>query len=287
MAPNDFYKPSCVALLRDAHDSWARSCNDNTRAMHRTQETVRVNTSGVYAWYIRNQKVASHVVIAHLRREFDKRPGRSPMFMIPYHTRPNEVYPARTTHGLHNYVFTVVRDPLKAAQSAYLEVSRRRWLPPRLPKGETRTEPSYRSMPCSGDPLARYAAFLRAVRDGAPLGPELFHAFPQALKLSGATRYDRIIPLEDPAVEAAALKRETGIDLLGRLLSERVAGRNLSQSAEWAGCATPIELSRATDEVVRLYCRLYRVDYACGLGYELPSACQRVFGRAEGFEGHT
>ena len=128
-------------------------------------------------------------------------------------------------------------------------------------------------MPCSIQPLERFATFLRSVLNGEPLGAEVFHAFPQALKISAATRFDRIIQLESPTVEAEALHRETGIDLLGSLNANLAAGRDWSSDDQWAGCAAPIDLEAAPTSFVSLFCRLYEADYACGLGYALPRAC--------------
>ena len=270
-ASQGWFSPTCVKLLQEAHAAWAPSCLGNHQAMDRVQETMRVNSSGTFVWYIRNQKVASHVVIDLLRKEFGHKPGGSPMFMIPYRLQSRDhPFPARWTKGLASYVFTLVRDPLKAAHSAYLEVSRRNPSP--------NATASYRSMPCSSNAMGRYAAFLRAVRDHEPLGPELFHAFPQALKLSAATHYDKIIRLESPDEDALSLKRETGVDLLKRLRPERTRGRDWTNSLQWAGCAAPMQLSDAREEAVRLFCQLYRVDYACGLGYDLPTACATVLG---------
>merc|ERR1719221_1352645 len=59
-------------------------------------------------------------------------------------------------------------------------------------------------MPC-GSPqqdMLRFKAYLRAIHNGDPLGPEAFHGFPQALKVDidirrGRRKYDFIAKLEN------------------------------------------------------------------------------------------
>ena len=231
-----------------------------------------VNSSGVNVQYVRNQKVASHIVIGLLRAQFGKRAGGTPLYRYPYRTRivQPSPFPPSTTWGQPNYVFTLVHDPIKVAQSGYLEVSRRAKI------GAPAT--TFRSMPCSTHPMDRYAAFLRSVSNGEPLGPELFHAFPQAIKLSAVTRFDRVVSLDNAAAMeegSLALRSETGVNLKGSLRAERASGRSF-EASEWQGCAVPHNLSRpAAREAARLFCRLYEVDYACGLPYARPPALSR------------
>ena len=82
---------------------------------------------------------------------------------------------------------------MHAARSGYLEVSRRlSWADS---TNESRAA-AYHQIPCERA-SERYERFLRAILAGEPLGPELFHAYPQALKLSAVTRIDRLLQLED------------------------------------------------------------------------------------------
>ena len=215
--------------------------------------------------YIRNQKVASHVIVTAMRRQFGPRAGGAPLYRYPYRTADDpqrRTYPRNSADGQPMYVFSLVDDPLRVAQRGYLEVSRR-----------YRGQSAYRNLSCATRPEDRYAAFLRSVSNGEPLGPELFHAFPQALKLSAATRFDRVWSLGALDEAAAALKGDTGVDLFDALQPGRVSGRSFNGS-EWGGCAGSVNLNKAP-EVARLFCRLYAIDYECGLGFERPSVCMQ------------
>jgi hypothetical protein len=75
------------------------------------------------------------------------------------------------------FSFTIVREPLAAALSAYLEVSMRRQDAGHMDGAPTTANASFRALPCStpAQANARFLAFLDTARRGKPLGTEFFH----------------------------------------------------------------------------------------------------------------
>ena len=107
-----------------------------------------------------------------------------------------------------DFVFTIVRQPIATAVSAFCEIDQGSgahqgpgmWPPDR---------PRFRNMSCD-DATGRYKAFLEDV--GTPMNKLFFHAYPQAVKVdarpAGDRGYDAIVKIEsllDGLSEIAAL----------------------------------------------------------------------------------
>ena len=255
--------------------------------MHRFQEVLRVNQSelctsssqeaGPACWlfYVRNQKAASSFVIDAMRRQFKR---RAAMILKPYAldgARPTSAHEGIFHEGSGSFTFSIVRNPVSAARSGYMEVSRRRtgasMADGTSSAGESAT---YRRLSCARAD-ERYAAFLQTVIDGAPMGPELFHAFPQALKLSAATHYDVLLQHESLNASVGgqlhALRR-AGLDLLSRGFELRPPDTHKLNASGLLGCEG---INFRAPMIAPLFCKLYAADYACGFGYERLRECSR------------
>ena len=275
-----FSSPQCRVAVREAHRLWHRSCGVHDLQLQEMQEVLLANLTTnprMNLWYVRNQKVASTSIMAAMRRQLGWWKHTAPInsdgivqAVLPYRHLVDDTdapFPPQLQADTdrRNYVFTIVRDPFEAARSGYIEVSHRRsW--------SSGANASFLQLPCS-HAVARYERFLRAVEAGDPLGAELFHAYPQALKLSAVSRFDRVLRLEGWArgEQAALLLRETGLDL--RRLDPSRHHSNLTaylHGVELDGCGSFDLLSAPA--LTALYCRLYAVDYECGLAPR-PAEC--------------
>lgn len=256
VASQRFASAPCRRAIAAAAKLWQGATTRRAR-LHSAQEVWRVNISGRLVWYIRNQKVASQAVISHMRHAY--RSQRLESFILPYNLRG---FPNRNRG---DFVFTVVRDPISAARSAYLEVSRR-WPPRRL-----EADASFRSFPCTDARSAekRYLAFLSEVKRGGDLGSETFHANPQALKLSVTGWIDAFVQVERLATvgthSGQMLLRRSGLSLVSMLTAPPAhATATTAQSA----CSFNL-----TQTLEREICKFYAADYAC-LPYEPPLSCR-------------
>ena len=133
-------------------------------------------------------------------------------------------------------------------------------------------------------PTCRFHTFLDAIEAGEPLGPEAFHAFPQAFKVNVVTRAPRRF---DAVVKLEAL--DEGLRGVQRLALRR-HGRNASESQRRArprkGSLSGIQVNRAGNtqcgqvdlsdpELLHRLCVLYRPDFVC-FDYPLPAACANL-----------
>ena len=167
-------------------------------------------------------------------------------------------------------IFTFVRSPLDTAFSAYLEVSRR----------YDKSHPHYRNISCVSVNAStdRFEAFLAALERGKPLGGEVVHAFPQALKVhfprpaARARRFSAIGKLESLTAHLEQMRWQ----LAGAQPPEALSS-NASRSVSARGFGTTksqpchkVDWQRRS--LMQRLCRVYRADFIC-FNYSLPKAC--------------
>ena len=213
----------------------------------------------------------------HRRADGDNRLNE-PNFYSTYARRSDE-----------NVVFTFVRDPAQMALAAYLEVRSRGselfarthgaeymelWENLNTVLGSNRDGAN--SCRDRKHATEQYVTFLRALRNGtSSVGHELFHTFPQALKIdhvrpreaargSRGLRYDAIgsmDALEHGMREVAALVH-VRLRNASTLLAD--AAKMWGHTTQGLSCSNVVHQD---DRVRRLVCELYAVDYVC-FGYE-------------------
>ena len=154
-------------------------------------------------------------------------------------------------------VFTVVRDPVRTAISAFAEID--------LLAGE-KSKATYKHINCTACPNCRYRAFLRSLLNHEKLGNELFHAFPQTIKTGTVFPVDAVVHIErlNAGLKAIAAKLHT------MFVPQKVtAGEKHSHALDrcWANIKVEDE-----PDLLREVCRLYSSDFTC-FGYERPETC--------------
>lgn len=212
------------------------------------------------AWrvaYVRNQKVASRYFDHKFVEIFGK--GTKKIEQVS-HLRL----------GSADNVFTVVRDPVRAAFSAYLEISRRH-------HGQfDGVTARYASMTCNtkDEATARFKAYLESLRNGELLGPEAFHAYPQAYKVNidpfngRKQRFDLIARVE-----------HFEEDMLYVLKAVKGPGHwklppstaNDTHSTKGEACNN---IDWEEQGLMQTLCDLYSSDFTC-FDYDIPMACGR------------
>ena len=222
--------------------------------------------------YVRNQKVGSDMIMSSARHSplGPEKPlsyaGRFPRGAVP-----SLAYAAPARLPDDFFVFSIVGDPATVAAKAYLEISRRRTRPQKYERDvEVRGGlGAYRRIPCdAASATARFRTFLEELANGTDLGPEAFHAWPQALKLAVVAprgpegrRFDALGRLEHIAEDFGEVRAAVGVVAPGHD-RHGVLGRHHHTTAGLP-CARP---DLADDGVRRLLCDLYAADFAC-FGY--------------------
>lgn len=181
------------------------------------------------------------------------------------------------------FLFTIVRDPLKCARSAYIEVAHRQDLP------NVRGASELKSLDCS-DP-ARYLKYLELIASGKSVSSEGYHSWPQTMKTDmmkySGRPFDYVGRLEEgtsmlhellsfpPFVHVPAARKKAFI---------RAFQDHTDQHPRDRGCDQVIKLHDAYSEksrsfnmkyhmrVDKLACELYISDLVC-FGYDLPPQC--------------
>ena len=151
-------------------------------------------------------------------------------------------------------------------------------------------------MPCDSDHSRRrrFAAYLDDIRHRRPLGRDIYHAYPQAMKVDAINpawrregkRYNAIGRMEDGVTsflqQLVALVSETPVqrptvdrpivDAMEICFNEDAKNSShASMHHSLSSDACAVELS---EELEREVCAIYATDFAC-FGYELPASCLR------------
>ena len=201
----------------------------------------------------------------------------------------------------------MVRDPIKTAVAAYLEVASVRTLferSKRYPEG-LRSTPmpavldgriacrrdcgpagagnhsgGRRSLDRGGTrrhcvhPNEKMHAWLDEIEASNPLGGEFFHAYPQALKLNvirpssdTGVRFDALVRLEKFTEGMHEISRRANVTM--RL---RPGKKKEVHTTSGDACG---DLDLSDPRLLRRLCALYQADFVC-FNYERPEACRQL-----------
>lgn len=175
------------------------------------------------------------------------------------------------TPFLTDFVFTVVRDPMATALSAFCEIDLRKPLIRNDSLVQYRAK--YKDIPCSRCPACRYISFLDGIAAKEPLSHEFFHAFPQTVKTHVAGAFSAIIKTEALDAGLAGIAVQLGTRVI-QVTATKAAVHSHSSSHKGLSCCSRIEASvLASSQLMARICQLYIADYLC-FAYELPAACK-------------
>ena len=252
--------PSCRAAI-DA--SWERFKWNATSEWQRQQGLVQT-MSGQRSIWVRLQKAASRMlwndieVITSTETRMVELPFDEDRFG-PLHSNHTLVPPFTNK----DYVWTTARDPATRALSGYAEVAKR--LQHRSGK-----------LPWNADgaPTANYASFLEKLRKMTYLHREAFHAWPAAIlidvvPLRNRSRFDAMARVEQLEEDLRHVLTRAGAKQFDR---EYLDEKHHSH-AEDERLAEMTRIETADPRVMRAFCELYEVDYACFPAYAPPKAC--------------
>ena len=312
----------CRRMLDRVHSSgWTNVCGFSRAGLDLGQHTFRAlpqrgrdNVRDIY--YVRNEKVASTFLVTELNTLFNgtyiqntrsqKAQFGAERKYWPFACEPAAEFPASEQHPESPIVvFTVVRDPIKTAFDAYLEITKKnKWYGDNLqddlvteldvavyndfrltrPHAANDTslrrrptsmapEPAWRRATCETTEKARqkFGLYLDALqaRPRQDCGSTGYHAYPQAMKVNivtrAAPRFDAIVKLEE-------LKE--GLEQVGTLAGTPAVTvppptKGEAHSNDRLACAN----FGIGAKLTRRLCKLYAVDFEC-FGYELPEACR-------------
>lgn len=239
--------------------------------------------------YIRNQKAASQLLTYELGQLLDLAgPPRSGISI----TR------SPLPENASTFVFSFVRDPFEAALKGYLELRHlaafrsiqyraalaRAFADDSLPASATGPANASSIVPCTSErgATAQFRGFLASLQRGDPLGGDVYHAQPQALKLDHVAYgahgrdhgYDAIGRVETLAADLQAIRAVLALPpsahaLVGSLDLSSPLARSRRHSHRHEPCA---QIDRTDPQLMALFCNLYHADYVC-FGEALPAAC--------------
>eukprot|EP00928_Gymnodinium_smaydae_P045879 TRINITY_DN3053_c0_g2_i1.p1 TRINITY_DN3053_c0_g2~~TRINITY_DN3053_c0_g2_i1.p1 ORF type:complete len:335 (+),score=41.26 TRINITY_DN3053_c0_g2_i1:191-1195(+) len=238
--------------------------------------------------YIRNEKAGSEYMLAHMAKMFGENIGAQNLAPLKNYTpaQPSPREALSSTGGeQRNYlgqkskldlltsidrdvgqdwnVFTVVRDPIDVAIAAYLEISYRLYK-----IGYTQPNLTFQAMPCDSKVQAneRFKSYLKTLRNGEKISSEVFHAYPQALKVdlnftNRNNTFDLIADVDQLSRDLCGFSSYPCDDV------EPPTDKQ-SHSHKTEPCFPDLSDSVIMKEL----CDLYQVDFEC-FGYTLPPAC--------------
>ena len=156
-------------------------------------------------------------------------------------------------------MWTTARDPATRALSGYAEVAKRlRHQSGKLPWN------------ADGTPTANYASFLEKLRKMTYLHRQAFHAWPAAILID-------VVPLRNRSrFDAMARVEQLEEDLrhvLTRAGAKQVDEASLVEFHHSHAEEKTTQIETADPRVMRAFCELYEVDYACFPAYAPPKAC--------------
>ena len=297
-----FHGPICQGAIAAENASlWAGLCGSTVGALcvfpgGSQDGIIGTLPSSATITYIRNQKAGSEVLFHAIsnRTTFNFTSTRKCYVgstSVPKRrVGPNQHDPcfANAAERGESLLFTVVRDPIETALSAYLELRfRARYRDSKAGRVEferlfanrnEKGDKSCNAAPNEPDATNDFLAYLDAVERGAALGREAFHAWPQALKIdrlqADNRRFDAIGRLENLWEDIAALRKA----VLRNQASRAGFSSSLEQHRHSHSTASCGAVDLSDGRVTETLCRIYRVDYTC-FGIPLPVACQMRRGR--------
>ena len=248
--------PSCRAAI-DA--SWGRFKWNATSEWHRQQGLVQT-MSGQRSIWVRLQKAASRMLWTGI-----KAITSTETRMVEFPFDEDRFGPLHSSHTLvppftnKDYVWTTARDPATRALSGYAELVNRM----RHPSGKLPWN-------TGGTPTANYASFLEKLRNMTYLDRETFHAWPAAILID-------VVPLRNRSrFNAMARVEHLEEDLrhvLTRAGAKQFHRKYLDQKHHSHAENEKTRIETADARVMRAFCELYEVDYACFPAYAPPKAC--------------
>tara|TARA_B100000780_G_scaffold183758_1_gene128941 strand:- start:210 stop:746 length:537 start_codon:yes stop_codon:yes gene_type:complete len=135
-----FDSSKCRRMLDRVHSSgWTNVCGFSRAGLDIGQHTFRAQPqTGRDIYYVRNEKVASTFLVRELNALFNgtyirntrrqKAQFGAERKYWPYACEPSAEFPTAEQHPESPTVlFTVVRDPIKTAFDAYLEITKKKW----------------------------------------------------------------------------------------------------------------------------------------------------------------
>jgi hypothetical protein len=150
-----FDSSKCRRMLERVHASgWANVCGFSRAGLNLGQHTFRAQPQqGRDVYYVRNEKVASTFLVRELNALFNGTYIRNTRHQKaqfgaerkywPYASEPAAEFPTANQQHAESpaVLFTVVRDPLKTAFDAYLEISKKKWYGEPLPSPSSAPSP--------------------------------------------------------------------------------------------------------------------------------------------------
>ena len=321
-----FDSSKCRQMLDKVHSSgWTNVCGFSRAGLDLGQHTFRAQPQkGRDIYYVRNEKVASTFLVMELNALFNGTSIRNTRLQKaqfgaerrywPFACEPDAEFPTAEQQPEHPVVhdprkpvlFTVVRDPIKTAFDAYLEITKKKWYSESLQDDllteldaemysdfrlthphatahntslrrrptSTAPEPAWRRATCETIEKARlkFSMYLDALqaRPRQDCGSIGYHAYPQAMKVNivtrAAPRFDAIVKLEE---------LNEGLMRVGALAGTPAVivpspTKGEAHSNDRLACAN----FGIGAKLTRRLCKLYAVDFEC-FGYELPDVCRR------------
>ena len=240
------------------------------------QETAVLTASGTQWMYVRAQKAGSFMLLQLLLRASQQKNINGPLLQLC------DPGPCGGERGgeTPRFTWTAVRDPWPRALSAYAEVVHRGQLnfPGVEPPAPAFANVTAISCDTELSATRRYSLFLELLRSGRLVYREIFHSWPVALLIdtlspTDARRFDAIARIESIERDLPALLNLTGIEVTAALGFEGSRLREHQHSNAAEPCIARV--SRVNPSVLRPFCELYHVDYAC-FNYTAPPACRTL-----------
>ena len=230
--------------------------------------------------WVRNPKAASHWLWTGGFRDLTH--AKTPLSDVGMCFQPH-----KCKVRLDPVSFAVVGDPIKVFISAWKEIVCRgqmlrgqmlrmcrgkrscarkeyyRWLQPGAPTAKMATDLAQRGWGnmTENEATQLFRTFADDLFQGRETTKQVFHAWPQAMKLHTWVPLDYIVNLSSFSASTMAMFPTEHNTLKG---GHFAAGR----------CKASLGRLRLTDADQRKLCRLLHVDYEC-FGFDLPQACQK------------
>jgi hypothetical protein len=244
---------------------WLQAINSDVRDKRANNHgVVSVSVDERHAVYVSNEKAASLFLYTKIGE----------LLGATSETRPFTPLSAKFNLTGSSFAMTFVRDPWARLLSGYSEVTINK---------EPGQAGAYRSIPCQpAHTTERFLTFLEELRNASRLGPEIQHAFPQALLINviyprqsamgGVYYYDAIGRVETARADLDEIRSRMARRpaLSDELWNRTNSDPQVSHSHKGNPCTHGLDLSDA--RVAGFFCSMYEVDYAC-FNYPLPRAC--------------